>query len=628
MNSYLKASLKQIVAKLRAEGYLSKPISDLDTMGELAEFISDINAEGKHYYFDFSEYITNAYVCLVFCYTASNVKYCWIHDLINSKTYGSYTGYSDSDYIDDYVAGVNVQTNVRTITLTDTTMTESDMFDLLEGINGKGDSVFFNVASMQLPMYLCTMTIDALKTKIRINDLVTGRKYIAAYEASKTIYSCLQVAKEDSAILKVGATTTLNGNSIDVAGAVVTIKDANDVTIATGTISSGLLEFPLPIFQSYKVSISSSVSVSSTVCFNPSSEQSLEGTLTTDTTINFTYANPGSMSTIQDATNLLQIVDESTAREILIGSEGSLHNFEATHTLTDPESNTSYTMTFVAEKVYTAVDAAGNSHLAIYWSSKYCLPSNKVFDEREQVRASGETFSADLYYYKSSSATPGDNAFTALVAGTDYTVGDSIDTWESNHSGEYVYKHAYANDNYGSGGKATTNLIRYGENSFEKSNIFKWLNGTGTSWFEPSHVGDVLASGYSGKRGFLDWFTETDRQAIKEVRYPVNKVEGAGYVSSKITLLTGTEVAGSVNSDEGDVLLRWKAMNGGQIKNDANADRTITKVDNKTSKQTFWLRSPYRGYSYNEWLVYDSGNVSGDVIACGSRAVVPAFTTY
>ena len=246
MNNDLQLALKQIVARLRAEGYLNKAVSDLDTMGELAEFISDINSEGKHYYFDFSEYITNAYVCLVYCYTASNVKYCWIHDLINSKTYGSYTGYSDSDYIDDYVAGVNVQTNVRTITLTDTTMTESDMFDLLEGINGKGDSVFFNVASMQLPMYLCTMTIDALKTKIRINDLVTGRKYIAAYEANKTIYSCLQVAKEDSAVLKVGATTTLNGNSIDVAGAVVTVKDANDVTIATGTISSGLLEFPLP----------------------------------------------------------------------------------------------------------------------------------------------------------------------------------------------------------------------------------------------------------------------------------------------------------------------------------------------------------------------------------------------
>lgn len=629
MNSELKQALRTIVQSLRAEGYLNKKVSDLTDMGELKEFIDDINTEGKHYYFDFSDYIDNAYVCLVFSYTSNDVNYIWIHDLINQKTYGSYLGYEDETLIEDYIEGVNVQTNVRTITLTDTTMTESDMFDLLEGINTKGDSVFFNVASMQLPMYLCTFTIDEDKTKIRINDLVTGRKYIAKYEAAKTIYACLQAAKEDSAVIRVNATSVLNNSTIQVVGAVVTIKDANDIVIATGTYTGTTLEFPLPIYQSYKVSISYSVSVNSVVCFNPSTSDAKEGTLTGDTTINFSYANPGAMTTIQDATDFLQIVDRATAEEVLIGSEGNLHNFEATMRITDPENNTIYDMPVVAEKLYDAIDEDGVSHLAIYWSFKHCLPQNKVFDEREQVRANGETFEEDVFYYTGTSATPpADQTLTPLVAGTDYQVGDSVDAYETAHSGVYVYKHEFSNTKYGTGSKTTANLMRYGFNYFEESNLFKWLNGTGYDWFSPSHTGDRLASGYNSKKGFLDWIKSDDLAVIKKVKYGVNNIDLAGQVASKFTLLSGTEVAGSVNSDEGTVLLRWKAMNGGAIKNDANADRTITQIQNKTSKQTFWLRSPSRYNSFNEWIVSSNGNVNSGGTAYYSYAVVPAFTTY
>ncbi len=229
----------------------------------------------------------------------------------------------------------------------------------------------------------------------------------------------------------------------------------------------------------------------------------------------------------------------------------------------------------VSDNMIKKVDGEDVTFTGALIQSAYTLVS-KVCDEREQEKATG-LFEDSLYYYYGTNKVLGDQSFTALTKGEDYQVGDSIQTWEDTNEGKYVFKHSFAP---GSGITSTMNLMRYGSNIIEDSNLYKWLNGSGLDWFSSSHVGDVLATSYVNKHGFKDWWKSEDLACIEDnVAYGVYNRSGYELPNNKLycqfTLPSGTELAGSVNSYEGTVTDYWLWKNGGVVKNDANSNRVM-----------------------------------------------------
>ena len=426
------------------------------------------------------------------------------------------------------------------------------------------------------------------------------------------------------------------GDTTDLSGITIQVKDDSDVVIASGVYNETTLTLSLPLNQKYKVEIlTNSVSIGGITYFAPDKESGQdEGTLTENITLVYRYASTENINSLRAVKQFIAMpdIDLETKRQALVRSETNSFSVDITVSNPDNPSQT-YTMPLyvLAVDTYTKlVNGVEQSFLGARIQFGYALPDNYVFDEREQAQCDdGETFQSGIYYYTATSSGIGDKAFTPLTEGTDYQVGDSIDTYETTNN-VFVFKHAWSNTQYGSGGSSTSNLIRYGSNIIHESNLMKWLNGSGTSWFVASHLGDRLANQYVGKHGFKDWFSASDLALIEDmVGYGVYERTNFELPNNKFysmfNLLSGTEIAGSVNANEGTAFDYWKYLNGGVISNNANANRTVCKITNITSKQTFWLRSPYRGNSSNVWYVNIYGIVSTNN-ACNSYAVLPTFT--
>lgn len=89
-NESFKTTLGRLIKKLKNEGYLSKTLDESTrTMGELREFITGINQTGRHYFFDLHNYVANAYVCLIRCWSENDHNYCEINDLLNHQLIGT-----------------------------------------------------------------------------------------------------------------------------------------------------------------------------------------------------------------------------------------------------------------------------------------------------------------------------------------------------------------------------------------------------------------------------------------------------------------------------------------------------------------------------------------------------------
>lgn len=513
---------------------------------------------------------------------------------------------------------------IESVIYSDNTITLGDVLSDLNVINTNHHHVFFDVSALQLPLYLITIYIDTDNNKVRITDLVSGKKYIGSYDANKTLYSCLQEAKDDIYTLSVNCYAP-SGDSTDLTGIAVQVKDAQNNVIASGTYNGTTLNFPLPLNQTYKIEVlTQSLTISSITYFAPEVVSgSASGTLTANATVDYRYSSSQSINSLNAVKQFLALpdIDIATKRLALVRTE--TNSFSINITITNPENNTQYTMpcyVLDVEQKTKLVDGVEQTFVGARIGFAYQLPSDMVFDQREQLECdSGETFASGMYYFTATTSGVGDKTFTKLVEGTDYQVGDDIDTYKSQHS-VYVFKNALGD----------TNAVRYGSNIYHYSNIHKWLNALGDNWFTPSYVGDILASGYSGKKGFLSWLDNDTLSLIEDdVAYGVYERSGQelpnNKLYAKVVLLSGTEVAGSVNANEGTVFEYWKYLNGDTISNSANANRTSSKITNTASKATFWLRSPYRGNSCDVWFVNYNGYVSSNG-ACSGYGVLVSFT--
>lgn len=181
------------------DNYVSIKISGLSNMGEMVEYINRINSNNDHAFFDFSEYIDNAHVCTIQCFTQSSINYCFVFDILGGKLYGRYTGYSDSETITDYVNSSEAESDiVHAIRITDPTITILKIIQLLNRVNQIGHHVFFDVSAISSMDYLISFTSseDGDNTSCTAMGIVKGtiakHTYATADLATTTLSSLLE----------------------------------------------------------------------------------------------------------------------------------------------------------------------------------------------------------------------------------------------------------------------------------------------------------------------------------------------------------------------------------------------------------------------------------------------------
>lgn len=198
--------------------------SNIITMGDLYDYITNINNSGLHCFFDLSDFIENAYTCTVLMFTKNLINYCLIFDIINGKTYIDYNGYQTTDLVQDYVnrTGDNVP---RIISLNDSNLLVGDIATLLNEINVVGHHVIFDFHELQANCYLCTVLIDTQNNQITIADLVGFRTVTRGYDESATLVSLLENLKPAG-----------GGNSETISityNELLTLKNNNNLTAGT-----------------------------------------------------------------------------------------------------------------------------------------------------------------------------------------------------------------------------------------------------------------------------------------------------------------------------------------------------------------------------------------------------------
>ena len=170
---------------------------------------------------------------------------------------------------------------------------------------------------------------------------------------------------------------------------------------------------------------------------------------------------------------------------------------------------------------------------------------------------------------------------------------------------------------------ADTNRRSYGNNNYAVSNIFKWLNSDAPSgqWYDtanPPHTADAVNAAFAARPGFLYYFTDGEKAALKSMELTIAKntvTDGGGSqkVTGKVHLPTRTQMGfGNENNIvEGDPFGAFKT----------DADRIAHAHPNMIAKTTqttkpasvtaawwYWMATAHTGLSYGARHVGSDGS--------------------
>lgn len=163
------------------------------TLADLETQINTINTNGEHVFFDLHAYADRAYICTVTFYTANNIKYCFIEDIINNKSYVNYAGITGTEKVADYVTD-NITDKLQIVKLTDEEMTFGEVKTILDKINAIGGHVLFDVSAFGAGAYLCAIFISGLPYKLF--DIVSGKIATGVYDPEEPIVNILSATKD------------------------------------------------------------------------------------------------------------------------------------------------------------------------------------------------------------------------------------------------------------------------------------------------------------------------------------------------------------------------------------------------------------------------------------------------
>lgn len=235
----------------------------------------------------------------------------------------------------------------------------------------------------------------------------------------------------------------------------------------------------------------------------------------------------------------------------------------------------------------------------------YCTHENQPFD-REEAAVATEATAQDGFYY-------------CGFDGTNYTMltlsaGDTIPY------GSYttVYKTLYN----------SANAILYGNSEWQYSWLRQYLNHSGTGWAEAQHPCDVLPNNAAAINGFMTYIdadlannVHPIKIATKQASYTGNKLIETYDKFFPLSVSEMNMQNGNASADDGNPLDYYKALLESQTKVNTGTYTALIKyaVNNTTSAQHVRLRSASLGTG-SVWLVYSSGNVTGNYPYGGCRA--------
>lgn len=251
--------------------------------------------------------------------------------------------------------------------------------------------------------------------------------------------------------------------------------------------------------------------------------------------------------------------------------------------------------------------------------AKYGFPTAMAFDQKEQVQCDSTTelTAEDGVYYYGTSVASG-NIATANTTALNLTTGDAIPY--SDYARIFKSSVNTTNANF-------VNMWLYGYNNYKLSNIRQWLNSTAndTNWFVATHVGDVKASSYNNHRGFQSGFTSDFLNVVSPTKINVlaNTVTDGGadeVMYDKFFLPSWKEVGFTNPPAEGD------RFDGIESPSDRCKYYLVTgnMMPTNNGADFWWLRSPYRSTSSNEYFVSNYGNNSNTSYSSYACRVVPA----
>lgn len=230
---------------------------------------------------------------------------------------------------------------------------------------------------------------------------------------------------------------------------------------------------------------------------------------------------------------------------------------------------------------------------------------NAVFDAPES--AYGLTFDTEAVAGKSYYALIG-GAYTMLVEGTDYQIGDNEAT-----IGGYAYPISEWYNPHNS-----TDRKNYGSNRYSQSNVDLGLNADyllNAATFVRRNQWDVLSSTWH-RNGLLRYIEPEFKNCLLEVRLIVNlaNIDGAGneIISRKVFLPSLTEIYGGSVSEGSQYPYYVGTVNADKIKMLNGA------------AGSWWLRSPYVSTAPDSSFVQASG-ASGSNTAHYAYGVSAAF---
>lgn len=384
------------------------------------------------------------------------------------------------------------------------------------------------------------------------------------------------------------------------------VYDENVVVsdLATGNVlyvipySRNPVQVELAQDKSYSVT-GTQVNLAETTFYAPNT---VSGVAQSDASITITYQ-------VLDAANSLlaiqKVIQDNPGKEVLpIGTEVTVQFVT--------ENGTELENVLVLVHYGYYVKEADKDTGTLTWMgifmAKYASDATIQFDAAENEIATESVAAAGMTYYGKNGST-----HTRLTL----EQGDAIPYADY----EEIY-HNEIND-------SSANITRYGYNRWKHSAYRQYLNsseGVG-NWWTAQHLGDVAPAELGTRRGYMAGWRTEDLMAIQSIRIMTakNTVSDDGTLEEtydKFWLPSIKEMYGVEQlAGEGDVWHGyWRDFIGLTAQaNAANALRKIFLISNHNSAQLVRLRSAHRGYSYNVWSVYASGEVNHGTAISASR---------
>ena len=483
---------------------------------------------------------------------------------------------------------------VRIVKLTDGGATLAELAGMIGEINADEEHVFFDVAALGYPLYLCTIAVNysgAAPTDYRLNDLVTGSVSIGAYDAAKTLSEILAAAGSPVFPVSIAVSTQPTktsyetGDSFDPTGMVVTMTlsdgstaavDHSDLSFAPATFTTEGTQTVTISHQDGHYALSATLSVS-----------------VTQITLN-TWAKRRQVCVAGLARDYFQVGD-------LI---------QDTYTV----DGMSHTCNWIVMDFADVEDENGTVHHDIPILQMQRIGHEGVpFDAKEETEATEATAQAGCYY--------------CGYDGTNYTML-SLSAGDAIPYGSYtkVYKTLWN----------SVNPIRYGLNDWKYSFARQYLNHSGTGWASAQHACDVLPDNAASKTGFMSFISSEMAAALHPIKVTTkqpNYMGGGTDTTYDVFWLASISQMNMANetasADDGDPWAYYKALFESSAKVNAGAYDVLKRYDvaQTTSAQTWWTRSATLN-ALGEWTISSSGVAAGYYGPNNSYRLLPACALF